>query len=84
MNERINAARQRLADALRAGRDTTLLRRAIAQIETDDRRAQTLRDGAEDAQQIDRQAAIAARAASIASQIREAADHAAQPHQESN
>lgn len=84
MNERINAARQRLADALRAGRDTTLLRRAIAQIETDDRRAQALRDGAEDAQQIDRQAAIAVRAALIASQIREAADHAAQPLQESN
>lgn len=84
MNERINAARQRLADALRGGHDTTLLRRAIAQIEADDCRAQALRDGAEDDQLVERRAAIAARAASLASQILQSAADAAQPRQESN
>ena len=84
MNERIAAARQRLTDALRAGNDTTLLRRAIAQIEAGDGRAQALRDGAEEAQLIERRTAIAARAASLASQILQAADDAAQSHQESN
>lgn len=84
MNERITAARQRLTDALRAGHDTTLLRRAIAQIEAGDCRAQALRDGAEEAQLIERRTAIATRAASLARQILQAADDAAQPHQESN
>ncbi|MGE0674189.1 MAG: hypothetical protein AB7O64_14150 [Methylibium sp.] len=84
MNERIIAARQRLADALRTGHNTTLLRRAIAQIEADDSRAQALRDVAEDAQLIEQNAAIAARAALLASQILQAADDAAQPHQEPN
>lgn len=83
MSGRIEAARRRLCEALLAGRDTTLLRRAIAQLEAADAAAHARQSAAGDAETNDRVTEVAARAEVLTAQIHQAARDAANTFLES-
>lgn len=66
---RLTAARERLADALRHGQDTTWLRRAVVQLETDAEAASQLSEQKVAAQAADARHAIERRAAAMIADI---------------